>query len=158
MTTATAKKRIARTKRVSVVDAVREYLLNRSMRERSAYHEGVIKADLMTVLEQSGEHEGNSWKIALDEPLDFVEYKGGKPKTKSVVGIERRERSANTLNEEKAMALLKKKKLVEQCTETITVLSEDAILAANYEGRITDKELAAIYETSSTFAFHLTEG
>ena len=37
------------------------------------------------------------------------------------------------------------------------VVDEDAILAANYAGKITDKELAALYYESSTFAFYLTE-
>lgn len=143
---------------LDLMAAMKDYLLNRSMRERSEWHESQIKKQLMGELEIAGVREENKDTLALDEPLTLTTYKDGKPKEKIVVGIERRKRTTTTMNEEKALALVKRKKLEDECTETIQVIVEDAILAANYQGKITDKELAALYEESTTYAFWLTEG
>jgi len=138
--------------------AVEEYLQNRSMRERSEYHEGKLKKDLMAVLEVSGEQvDPAKQTLELDIPLPYTQYKGGKPVIKKVTGIERRKRTSNVLDEEKALKLLARKKLLEECTEQVIVLNEDKLLAANYAGKITDKELAALYDESDTYAFYLTE-
>lgn len=153
----TRRRTVPRKSSFELGPVVKDYLLNRSMRERSEYFEGTLKRNLMKLLEDSGKEAGNKRTLDLDDALTFVSYKDGKPHEKVIVGIERRERVANRLNEDKAMALLEKKKLVEECTETIVVLKEDAILAANYQGKITDKELANVYEESSTYAFWLTE-
>jgi hypothetical protein len=160
MATTTRKRRIPRLKTIGgdLTAQVKDYLLNRSMRERSEYQEGYLKRLLMAALEEGGEQvEKHKQVIPLDEVLPYTQYKNGKPVQKSISGIERRERVANRLDEDKALVLLKRKKLLESCTTTIVVVDEDAILAANYEGTITDKELASLYTESSTFAFYLTE-
>ena len=36
-------------------------------------------------------------------------------------------------------------------------MDEDALLAAAYEGRITDAELKALYDESENYAFYLVE-
>lgn len=136
---------------------MRDYLLNRSMRERSEHFESSLKKQMMAELELRGAPGENKLTLELDEPLTFTTYKDGKPREKRVVGCERRERTSTSLNTERAMALLEKKNLVGECTEVVTVVSEDAILAANYRGEITDKELAGLYEDHTTYAFWLTE-
>lgn len=156
---AVKKRRIvSRRTSLDLAAAMKDYLLNRSMRERSEYHEGQIKKALMAELEVAGVQEEGKQTLALDEPLAFVGYRDGKPKEKTIVGCERRERTATTMNEEKAMALLERKNLTDDCTDVVRIINEDAILAANYQGKITDKELAALYEESKTYAFWLTEG
>ena len=47
--------------------------------------------------------------------------------------------------------------MVAECTVTHTEIDEDAILAANFEGRITDEEMAALWDKSESFAFYLVE-
>jgi hypothetical protein len=149
---AARKRTVARQKLIDMQAVMKDYLLNRSMRERSEYYEGALKKTMMADLEQRG-----AAAVELDEPLMFTSFKDGKGKEKKIVGCERRERTSSSLNTEKAMALITKKKLTEECTETVVVVSEDAILAANYQGKITDKELAALYEDHTTYAFILTE-
>ena len=56
------------------------------------------------------------------------------------------------------MAYLAKRKLLDSCTTTIQVINEDAILAANFDGTISDDDLAKLYDESETFAFYLVEG
>ena len=137
--------------------SVEEYLANRSMRERSEYHEGRIKKDLMAILEAAGEQSERKQTLELDTPLPYRAYKNGQGTNKKVIGIERRESVTNKMDEDKTLALLARKGLTAQCTQTIVVVDEDAVLAANYEGTITDKELAALYAPSSRFSFWLTE-
>jgi hypothetical protein len=159
----TAKKRVLQrtAQPLDLTAQVHEYLNNRSMRERSEWEEGRIKKALMEFIEQVGElQEGGHRTVLLDSPASFHSYKNGKPAIKSINGIERKRRLSQSLNPDRTMALLEERKLVDQCTvtETITSINEDAILAANYEGTITDEELAKLYDESETFAFYLVEG
>jgi hypothetical protein len=131
-------------------------LLNRSIKERSTYHEDTGKRDLMTYIETSGELEdGGHRRVDLDEPVPFVTYKGGKPKEQQVVGLRRQSRKSKTLNEDRTMAYLKEMGMLDACTEVVIVLNEDAVLAANYEGKITDDQLEALYDENTQYAFLL---
>jgi len=156
---ATRKRTVTRRSSIDLDPVVKDYLLNRSMRERSAHFEDTLKKQLMTSLAEHGVAEQGKQVLTLGAPLTYVEYKTGKPKEKMIKGIERRMRLSTTLDHDKAMALLKKKgdEILEACTSTVLVINEDAILAANYSGQITDKELNALYTESTTYAFYLTE-
>ena len=129
------------------------------MRERSEYHEGRLKKDLLAVLEIAGEQRSETTQaLDLPEPIPFrSSTRTASGTNKRIVGIERRKRTSNVLDEDKALALLARKKLTEECTTTVVVVDEDAILAANYAGTITDQELAALYSERTTFAFYPTE-
>ena len=161
MPTTTRKKTIPRRPDVGGDDLriiVGEYLQNRSMRERSDYHETRIKRELLELLEVAGEPvEANKQTLTLEDALPYTQYKNGKAVKKTVVGIERRVRVAKRMSDEAALALLTKKGLVEECTTTVVVVDEDAIVAANYANKISDEELAALYTDHITPAFYLTE-
>lgn len=141
---------------------MREYLLNRSTRERSLVHENTLKANLMAILEEHGtlDEESGHRSLDLDEVMEFVTYKGPKGTTKVIRGIQRTKRKGSMiLNEERTLAYLAKRKLTSACTSTITVINEDAVLAANFEGVIPDEDLQALYdEGEPTYAFNLVEG
>jgi len=143
-----------------VVDTtVREYIMNRSLREKSETDEGRLKKQLMDELAAHGKlKEGGHREIDLAAPQAFPSYKGGKAVIKNITGIERKRRVSQSLNEERTMALLKEKGLLDLCTEVVVVLNEDAVLGANYSGQIADEELADLYDENETFAFYLVEG
>ena len=110
----------------------------------------------MLHLEREGTLEGDGHRvIELDEPEEYFAVKNGKPIPKTVTGIKRQRRVSQPLNEERTMAMLKEKGLLDQCTEVVVVLNEDAILAANYSEEISDEELAACYDENESFAFYL---
>lgn len=147
----TAKRTVKRTPRLDLGATMKNYLQNRSMRERSAREEDDLKKQLMTYLETHGDE--------LEIPGEpFVSYAKGSPTTKTIIGARRTRRRSKVLNEDAAMALIKKKKLQDTCLTTVTVLVEDGLLAANFEGIIDDDQLAALYEEKDTFAFNLVEG
>jgi hypothetical protein len=147
----TAKRTVKRTPRLDLGHAMHDYLQNRSMRERSEREESSLKGRLMAYLETHGDE-----LVIAAEP--FVSYAKGSPVTKTIVGARRTRRRSKVLDTDKAMALIKKKGLQESCLTTIVVVDEDALLAANFEEKISDKELAAIYEEKDTYAFNLVEG
>ena len=80
------------------------------------------------------------------QPEEYFAVKAGTPIPKQVTGIKRQKRVSQSLNEDRTLALLKDKGLLDQCTEVVVVLNEDAILAANYSEDITDDELKALYD------------
>ena len=152
----TARRVLPRRTPFDLGSKLRDYLQNRSMKERATYHEDAGKKDLMTFIETTGElEEGGHRRVDLDELLPFVTYKGGKPKEQQVTGLRRQRRQSTSLNEDRTMAFLKEMDLLDACTDVVVVLDEDAILAANYEGKITDDQLAALYDESEQFAFYL---
>ena len=156
------RKVVRKTESTEDLDAlVADYLLNRSTRERSSYHEDTYKRRFMVLLEETGElQDGGHRILRLNEPVLFHEYKGGKAKEREITGIRRVHRVGSTsLNEQRTMAYLAKRKLLDSCTTTIQVINEDALLAANFEGEISDEDLARLYDTADpTFAFYLVEG
>ena len=137
---------------------VQDYLQNRSMRERSSGRENNLKGVFMALLEKSGVlQSGGHRVIMLNEALPYTEYKGGKTKVRSIAGIRRMRRGSTSLNADRTMAYLKKRKLVEACTVTVTEINEDAILAAAFEGKISDEDLKSLYDETETFAFYLVD-
>jgi hypothetical protein len=161
-TPARTVRRRKRTPAPDIAGPVQEYLLNRSMRERSSYHETDIKATLMDILAAVGVPDGDEGEhrmLLLEQPQEFTTYKNGKAKVTIIKGIQRQERKGRmSLNEDRTMAYLTKRKLLPSCTTTVTVINEDAILAANFEGTIPDDDLKALYDESDpTYAFYLIE-
>lgn len=136
---------------------LQEYLLNRSLREKSTLVEGMNKGILMDVLAEAGVlQEGGHRILMLDEPVTHQHYtQPTKATEQKVTGIERKKRVKQSLNEDRTLALLEAKGLVEQCTTTIQVIEEDQVLAANYGGQISDKELKALYDEDESYAFYL---
>lgn len=126
-----------------------EYVKARRMREDAQKQEDNYKKLLMGELERRGDLTDNGHRQhTLIQPID------GGPKMGTIVGIRRTRREQKNLNEERAMALIEKNdRLREKAMVKIEVLSEEGILAANFEGIISDKELEALYDTKETFAF-----
>lgn len=138
---------------------VQEYLQNRSLRERSSLVENHHKGVMMDVLSEVGVlQDGGHRTIHLDDPLVYVHYPSADhPIERKVTGIERKQRSGRmALNEERVLEYLQARGLVERCTTTIQIVNEDEVLAANYDGTISDDDLKGLYdEAEPTYAFYL---
>lgn len=72
--------------------------------------------------------------------------------TKSVV---RQRRVSKVFSESTANTLLTEKGIFEECTKTITVLDEDAVMAAYYEGKLTDADIDTMFPEKITWALVL---
>lgn len=104
-----------------------------------------LKQRILGFLEKGGykDDHGSIW-------LDLPE---GAP----VAHVKNERRVSKNFDDSKAEPFLKKRKLYDQCTTTITVLDEQKVLALFYEDKITEKELDALYTESETFALLLKD-
>lgn len=126
--------------------AIEQYLQFRRGRERFQKNEDILKKDLMLFLTANGEQDGKGGSVyTMEDPID------------EVAGIKRERRVSQILDEEAAMELVLKYGLESSCLETITVLNEDGLLAANFAGVVPDEEIKALYTQKETFAFVLVK-
>jgi hypothetical protein len=127
---------------------LREYFKTRTMREKSEAMESGYKKVLMEGLLGFGTLDPATGNRRIDLDEEFLLDK------RLVIAVERRRRVTQSLDTDATMALLERKDLLGRCTTTVTVLNEDAILGANYEGLITDEELKDLYTEKENFAFY----
>lgn len=120
----------------------REYIQFRSNREELTKAENQRKASLMDILSECE---------PTDEKGNVVVSMSAK--VGDVTGFKRERRVSNVLDQDAAAALVEKYGLEDDCYETITVLNEDALLGANFAGKISDEEIASLYTQKETFAF-----
>jgi hypothetical protein len=128
-------------------EAIHQYLQFRRAKEKFDKNSEILKKDLLSFLERKGEKDdrGSSY-YWLEEPDDEVQ------------GIKRECRTSQAFDEEAALELIKKYGLENECLETITVINEDGLLAANFAGLIPDAEVKALYTEKESFAFILLKG
>ncbi len=137
--------------KVNIRRAVTDFLRFDDMARKFGTQANEVKVLLRDkVLPTQGEQDesGHYWIRFDDEPIEDPD--GGE-----VVAIEAQRRAPKKLNAERAEALLRRKKMWDQCTETVTevVINEDAILAAAFEKKLTEEELESLYDIKVTYAF-----
>lgn len=104
----------------------------------------VIKKRLSTVAEEQGTpNDKGSLVFPIDDPVTG---------TRSIV---RQRRVSKVFDEDVANKVLADAGLTEQCTKTITVLDEDAVMAAYYEGKLTDADIDSMFPEKVTWALVL---
>lgn len=106
----------------------------------------VLLRDTILPAQGDSDDQGHVW-IEFDEP---VEDPSGKA---SVLGIKREKRVSRRLNPARAEEFLKRRKLWDDCTETVLVINEDAILAKAFEKKISDADLEGLYDVNESYAF-----
>lgn len=128
------------------VDLIKQYLQFRKGREGLQKNEDFVKKSLMELLAEEGmpDEKGNRF-FDLPDPVDGIK------------GVKRERRSSQVMDEEFALELIRKYGLEESCLQTITVINEDGILAANFSGVIPDDEISALYTEKESFAFVLVK-
>lgn len=124
-----------------------EYLSYRRSRETLQKKEDGLKKDLLTSIAEVGEPDDKGSRY-----FHFLDPDG------DVSAIKRERRVSQMLQEDEAMALVEKYGLQSSCLETITVLREDGLLAANFDGVIPDEEMKSLYVDKETFALILVKG
>lgn len=133
-------------KDTSLLSLAVQYLRFRKGREAMQKNEDSLKKTVMNILDESGESDekGNKF-FHFPDPIDGVS------------GVKRERRVSQTIDEDFAMELIEKYQLADKynCLETVVVLNEDGLLAANFDGIIPDSEMAKLYSEKESFAFVL---
>jgi hypothetical protein len=69
--------------------------------------------------------------------------------------VVKQRRVSKVFDESKADELLKEKGLFETVTKTITVLDQDAVMAAYYDGKLTDEDIETMFPEKVSWALIL---
>lgn len=137
-------KKIRRRPRFNVRAAVRDWLLHDDAVKAFGERQAEARRLLMGLLEETGttDEKGSQWIRFPDDPVEG-----------RINSIKRERRVTRILDIERTEAYLKKRRLYDQCTETVVVLNEERILGLNFEGKISDEDLASLYDTNESWAF-----
>lgn len=104
----------------------------------------VLKKRIIGTIEELGEAND---KGSLVLPLD--DEKSG---TANVV---KQRRVSKVFDEDTANKILTEKNLFESCTQTITVLDQDAVMSAYYNGLLTDEDIESMFPEKVSWALIL---
>lgn len=119
-----------------------EYIGLSTQRKAIEKREGELKKTLSEIVETEGytDDKGSEY---LDFPKEIEGY----------AGLKRERRVYQSIDEDKAMEVLAKKKLTALCTRTITVVDQDAVQSAFYDGKLTQDDLDAMLTVKINYAF-----
>jgi hypothetical protein len=123
---------------------VQQYVTLKDEAEAITERVNTIKKRLTGYIEDLGEpNEKGSIVLTVDD-----ERTG----TRSIV---KQRRVSKQFDEDKANSILQSKGVFETCTKTITVLDQDAVMAAYYEGKLTDEDIDTMFPEKITWAIVL---
>ena len=144
-----------------VATSLEQFYKFKQLAEHSKRLQEGIRDNLLEVIEDAvarGE-DGFAWTdpttgsqfIRLPRPVTDL-------KQREIGMIKREKRTSTPLLEDKAWAWLEEHDLLGECTETITVLNEEAVIALNFSERIPDDVFKSFYDEKVTWAFVQVEG
>lgn len=121
----------------------RQYLQFRKGREQLQKNEDTLKKALLeTLSEEETDSSGHSY-LRFPEPVDGVE------------GFKRERRVSQIMDEDLAMKMITAYGLEDTCLETVQIINEDGLLAANFSGIIPDEAMQDLYIETESYAFVL---
>lgn len=123
---------------------IAEYARVKAQVDELSKRQKELRDSLLDAVERLGEEDdqGHIWLEIGDE-------------TSGVRAIQRQRRVTPSLNQERAQILLDDLGLTERCTTLVRVVDEDALMAAKWDGLITDEQLDSIIDTKVVWALHL---
>lgn len=120
---------------------VREYLQVKSTAEMLDARKEDLRKNLFSHLEGSGElDDKGNYFIELPQPID------------GIVRLEKQKRTIRKLDESAAEDILKDNELEDEIYETVRVVNEDKLMAAYYEGKISEDELERMFPAKISWA------
>lgn len=122
--------------------AIRSFLGLKSQSETIKKQMDEAKKILSATVEEQGyEDDKGHFILELDEPVD------------GCVALKREKRVTQSLDEEAAEKILRRKGIYEECVETIVVIDPDLVTKAFYQGKISEAELDKMFSTKTIWAF-----
>lgn len=130
-----------------VINLVRENVLLKARVDELSSLQLSVKKDLKVALKELGVEDDRGHIV-----IDLGEEVSGVSKV-----IHQRRVSKN-LDIDIAEALLKDKGLYDRCVTMVPVLNEDEVMAAYYEGVITEEDVDKMFPAKVTWALVMTKG
>lgn len=130
-----------------VINLVRENVLLKARVDELSSMQSSVKKDLKSALEELGvEDDRGHVVIELGEDVSGVSK------------VMHQRRVSKNLDIDVAEALLKEKDLYDRCVTMVPVLNEDEVMAAYYEGTITEEDVDKMFPAKVTWALVMTKG
>lgn len=125
----------------SLTAQVREYIRIKSSMELLESRQKELREKLFSQIDTDGyEDDKGNLQLELDEPID------------EVIRLEKQRRTTRKIDEFKAEEVITAKQLEDTVYKTVRVVDEDALMAAYYEGKISEEELEEMFPAKVTWA------
>lgn len=140
--------RVAAPREVDPVDdltmEIAEYARLKEQVDELSKRQKQLRDSLLEAIENLGEadDQGHLW---LELPKEI----GG------VRTLQRQRRVTQSLNQERALDLLSSLGLTDECTTLVRVVDEDSLMAAKWDGKITEDQMDSMIDTKIVWALHL---
>lgn len=120
---------------------VREFIRLKETIDSLDKRQKELRDQLMAVLDEDGyEDEKGNVLYEFDTPVD------------GVVRLEKQRRTTRKLDEVKAEEIIETNKLGEDVYKMVRVIDEDALMAAFYDGKLTEEELDEMFPVNVVWA------
>jgi hypothetical protein len=120
---------------------VREYLMVKQSLDVLEKRQGELREKLFEKIETEGEpdEKGNVF-FELEQEVD------------GIVRLEKQRRVSRKLDETAAEEIITDKKLDDELYKTVRIVDEDAVMAAHYEGKLTEDEIEKMFPAKIVWA------
>jgi hypothetical protein len=119
-----------------------EYSRIKSLVDQFSERQKELRDELMRDIDLFGSEDdkGHLW-FYLDRPVN------------DYVSLQKQRKVTRKLDEEFAESLISSRGLVEKCYKMVPVLDEQAIMAAHYEGLLSEEEIDNMFPMNVSYAF-----
>jgi len=120
---------------------VREYVRVKETMDALEKRSKELREKILAVVDVDGyEDDKGNILYELDTPID------------GVIRLEKQRRATRNLDEDKAEEIIEAKGLSDKVYKMVRVIDEDALMAAHYEGEITEEEIDEMFPVSVVWA------
>jgi len=125
-----------------LVTKFRDFISLKSRIDGLTKQQNVLKEELnQYVIENGEEDERGHVSVALPSEVD------------GYTSIKRQRRVTQGLDIDAAILILTKKGLAERCIKAVPTVAEDEVMAALYEGKLTEQDIDTMFPKKITWAF-----
>lgn len=131
----------------SVERLLGDYVKHKALADDAKARADEFKAQIVAALERDGveDDRGHRW-IELENPVG------------PYVAVQHQKRISKALDEQAADEILSSLGLKDRCVKTVEVLDEDAVMAALYDGLLTDEHIDRMFPSKVVWAFVPSKG
>jgi hypothetical protein len=120
---------------------VREYVRVKETMDALEKRSKELREKILAVVDVDGyEDDKGNILYELDAPID------------GVIRLEKQRRATRKLDEDKAEEIIEAKGLSDKVYKMVRVIDEDALMAAHYEGEISEEEIDEMFPVSIVWA------
>lgn len=130
-----------------LIQKFRDFISFKTKIDSLTKEQNKLKEELSEYVIENGQ-EDDRGHIRVELPEEVEGY----------TSIQRQRRVSMGLDMDAAILILTKKGLGERCIKSVPTIAEDEVMAALYEGKLTEEDIDAMFPKKITWAFLPTKG